>query len=278
MTEVYLHGRMQRTRWLMIIAAFPVYVLLCAALAGWVCLLIMCESWTDLFDGLQVWTHLGHLRSSYWWTWFVLPTAVCAVLQILFLLPLFRHRPSQTHRGRHLLLSLLIGALLAGVLCGGVAMGILGALEEVLGRDSVPGPWKLIILTIVIVSWGFWSILVVIFAREPRPGRALGRMIALLFAGTAVELIAVIPLDIMVRRRSDCYCASPSYFALCLAGMMVLWLTGPVGIILLTSRRRRLWAQTHCEYCGYERGPTPGDKCPECGRQWACSTRNEKGD
>jgi hypothetical protein len=72
----------------------------------------------------------------------------------------------------------------------------------------------------------------------------------------------------MVRRRTDCYCATGSFHALLLATFAVLWLAGPGALIALTRRRRRRWADMYCLNCGYEKGPSPGDRCPECGYEW----------
>jgi hypothetical protein len=99
----------------------------------------------------------------------------------------------------------------------------------------------------------------------------LGRLSAWLLAGTLIELLVVLPMDIMVRRRTSCYCWSGSYYALCTAAIATLWLAGPGVVIALRSRRRRLWSETHCEACGYEKGPRPAEACPECGAAWTSS-------
>ena len=72
----------------------------------------------------------------------------------------------------------------------------------------------------------------------------------------------------MVRRRTDCYCATGTYYALLISLFSLMWLAGPGALILLMRRRHRRWEEGFCLNCGYEKGPTPGAVCPECGFAW----------
>ncbi len=78
----------------------------------------------------------------------------------------------------------------------------------------------------------------------------------------------VVHIDVMVRRRTYCYCGSGTFFSLCFSAIAIVWLTGPGIVIALTSRRRRLVRTTHCANCGQPKGPSPGLNCPECGYAW----------
>ncbi|MCA9290965.1 MAG: hypothetical protein KDA25_07540, partial [Phycisphaerales bacterium] len=125
-----------------------------------------------------------------------------------------------------------------------------------------------VIALLVAGCWLFWSGLLLVFCTERNPRALLSRLVARLFAGTLIEILAVLPIDIMVRRRTSCYCFTGSYAALCLAGAAALWLAGPGAFLLLWSKRRRTWDELHCPACGYEKGPRPGPACPECGLSW----------
>jgi hypothetical protein len=89
-----------------------------------------------------------------------------------------------------------------------------------------------------------------------------------LLAGTVVETVVVLPVDIMMRRRTECYCSTGTFYSLCLSAWALLWLCGPGAFLALTSRRRRAWAAEHCARCGYAKGPSPGERCSECGMEW----------
>ena len=78
----------------------------------------------------------------------------------------------------------------------------------------------------------------------------------------------VLPIDLMVRRRTDCYCGTGTFISMCFSAVALLWLTGPGIVIALTHRRRRTARQTHCGRCGQAKGPSPGPVCPECGYAW----------
>jgi ribosomal protein S27AE len=57
---------------------------------------------------------------------------------------------------------------------------------------------------------------------------------------------------------------------MCLSAWALLWLCGPGAFLVLSrKKRRRAWARTHCTKCGYERGPSLAERCPECGHAWA---------
>ncbi len=123
-------------------------------------------------------------------------------------------------------------------------------------------------LVTLIGSWVFWAMMLLVFSRRLWADTVLGRLVVLLFGGTIVELLVVVPVDVMVRRRTSCYCATGTFLALCLSALGLLWLTGPGIVIALTARRRRLARATHCASCGHSKGPSPGPACPECGYTW----------
>jgi hypothetical protein len=126
------------------------------------------------------------------------------------------------------------------------------------------------------ISWLFWTVLLVRFVRRRQGQGVFGRIVGLLLGGTILEVVVVLPLDILVRRRTDCYCATGSFWTLCLSAWALLWLTGPGIVLALTSKRRRLWWDAHCMQCGYEKGPSPGERCPECGFEWSQGTNDAK--
>ncbi|UCD76868.1 MAG: hypothetical protein JSV91_08050 [Phycisphaerales bacterium] len=120
----------------------------------------------------------------------------------------------------------------------------------------------------VVVGWLIWAVILAIFTRRGDPRRLHDRLILALLGGTILEVLITLPNDVMVRSRTDCYCATGTSVALCCSVRAFQWLAG-LGIVLaITSRRRRFWGDTRWLNCGYAKGPTSGDKCTECGYLW----------
>jgi hypothetical protein len=207
-----------------------------------------------------------------WWTWCVVVTAVAVAMQAVFLIPVFAGRPPRGERGAPLAVSLGIGALIAAGLVTALAFSLVDALsllapERFDLNDKHAALWVFILLVFA-GSWGLWTFCLLVFVRGVWADLVLGRMVGLLLSGTALELLVVVPIDVMVRRRTECYCGTGSFFALCIAAAATLWLAGPGIAIALLSRRHKAWRKTHCGRCGYPMGPTPGQACPECGFPW----------
>lgn len=257
----------------------PLYAVL-LAVTGWLL------AGSLLAEDASAWRSevLGAMATPGWWRVAPLLALVLVATQAVFLIPVATHRLPRARRGKPLALS----ALILAVVAAGLTVGFLAALAELflpLWGETVPGapgspattagdllnePWFVRGFWIVLgLSWAGWSLLLVPFVRRGvSPEDRLGRAVGWLWAGTFVETLVVLPIDVMVRRRTDCYCATGSFIALLFALVAALWLTGPGVILALTSKRRRLWQGEHCPECGYRRGPSPGPRCPECGHAW----------
>ena len=216
-----------------------------------------------------------------WWGVALISCAIIAASQFVFLLPVVRLTPPTGTRSRRLSASLLVGAGLAAVLTLGLGLALVELLAALIHGglpDDSPWPsdgemldqgWALPAAFVILLgSWGIWAGALLIFTRRLWADSVLGRLVALLFGGTVVELLVVLPIDAMVRRRTDCYCATGTFFSLILSAVAVIWLTGPGIVLALTARRRRLVRKTHCARCGQPKGPSPGPVCPECGYAW----------
>jgi hypothetical protein len=218
------------------------------------------------------------------WCWSV-GIAILVILgsQVVFLLPFGVPRPPLASRGRPLMQCLLIATFLAGLLTVGALLALGELLASLLTWTFADNPWDelgpanmlddewawVLLAGIVCVTWLVWGIGLFIYTRERWLDSAFGRIVGVLFAGTMIEWLALIPIDIMVRRRSDCYCATGTFWSVLIAGLGMFWLTGPAAFLLLTRGRRRAWRESRCHRCGYEKGPQPGLTCPECGVGWA---------
>jgi hypothetical protein len=208
---------------------------------------------------------------------------VLVTSQWLFLVPACLKRPELGQRSRSLTLSIMMVAVVVAALTVGLVYGLAEGILLLRGESGVLGyfapdtgqplwrqalGWALLPLVLWPLSWIFWTPILLFFSRR-RVGRTRwGRIIGLLLGGTILELLFIIPLDVLVRRRTDCYSYSGTLIGLVCSAFALVWLAGPGIIIPLTSKRRRLWAESYCMNCGYAKGPSPGQKCPECGYDW----------
>ncbi len=219
------------------------------------------------------------LRENRWWAYALPAAAFISVTQYLFLLPVVRLRPPDGTRARSLAWSLGVGALLAAVITAAIGLAVVELAGSILHGNFREDPWDDELLREVWIwpalfitlagSWFFWTMLLLVFARQLWADTVLGRLAVLLLGGTIVELLVVLPIDAMVRRRTDCYCAAGTFWSLSASAVGLLWLTGPGIVFAVTMRRRGMARKTHCASCGHSKGPSPGPVCQECGYEWS---------
>lgn len=266
-----------------------IYVMLMVPAGTVLLVFLLTPPWSEEGRAFRWLDGAGELLSEpQWWASALIGCGIIAVTQYLFLLPVVWLKPPEGTRPRSLTRSLILGALVAALLTGGLGLGVAELAGSLLIGDFQHDPWadELLgevwigpaILVTLLGSWVFWSMVLLVFSRRLWPDTVLGRLVILLLGGTIVELLVVVPIDIMVRRRSDCYCAAGTFWSLCVAAVGLVWLTGPGIVFALTARRRRMARQTHCAGCGQPKGPSPGPVCPECGYAWLTPPGGGKGD
>ncbi|GJQ30090.1 MAG: hypothetical protein HBSAPP03_19740 [Phycisphaerae bacterium] len=189
-------------------------------------------------------------------------------LHVVFLMPI--RKPGAGGSRRPLWWSLAAAGLMIGLLAAGAVLAVGHAVFS-LTDGEIPGD-KVIWWGTLGVLAGGWLVatpLLIAFTRRGRPEGVVQRVAARLFVGTLVEAAAIIPLDVLVRRKEDCVCATGTYMALSLCGAVGLFVLGPAVLLPLLAKRRRRWYAGHCEVCGYDMTRTPTlDRCPECGSGW----------
>jgi hypothetical protein len=211
-----------------------------------------------------------------------LPGGLIALTQFLFLVPLVDVRVSVRREGRPWVVAMIGAACVAAAATTALLLAVFDLVWLIGFGEGREFKEELrlveVILGTLLCTWVIWTPLLVVFSRK-WPHRTMpGRLVGMLLGGTILELLVVLPVDIVVRNRNSCYCATASYHATWIAGLVLLWLTGPGVFIALTSRRRRAWLESHCHHCGYRKGPSPGPRCPECGRAWLRAGAKKKGD
>ena len=229
---------------------------------------------------------------QWWWTeptyWIHLAVIVPVLVgtQVLFLLPI---APMEFHVGkpRSLRCTIVLAGLVAAILTLACAMSVVALVQLIFGwlddfgMALFVGPhgaamadpelyaeWAFLIpLVCLLASWLLWSMAIGVFMRRGQPVDRVRRLVGVLFAGTLIELVLILPLEAMVRRRADCYCATGSFQGLVGGCIAALWLLGPMACVILIKRRPGWWAR-HCQRCGYDKTASSGDRCPECGWGW----------
>ncbi len=201
--------------------------------------------------------------------------AVLTIAQMVFLLPVRQPGLVASH-GKSIRKSLAIAGGVIGILFYASIMGIGGFLQDVHEIDiesqfspNLPGaPYT---SAAIIIGFG-WLIATPLLIRFTRPGRkedVLARLSKKLFIGTIIEIALLIPLDVMVRRKTSCYCWAGTYWALTICGFIGIFALGPAVFLPILAKRRKTWYSGHCGVCSYDMSGTPDAlRCPECGTGW----------
>ena len=213
---------------------------------------------TSLID---VWTDPDALILLGVWTGLILAG------QGAMLLPVRRPTPMR-EGGNSVLVSLAVAGAGASLLLSAWVWSAFELFHRWDAFTQTPGAgWAM--LGMILVGWLIATPLLLAFCRKGPRDLILARLSSGLFLGTALETIAIMPIDIMVRKRTDCYCGSGTFLALTATGSVGLLALGPAIIAPLVMRRRRRWWRSRCEHCGYDmRGSLDADRCPECGAGW----------
>lgn len=209
-----------------------------------------------------------------------LAIGILMLMQWLLLAPVRKPRARHEH-GRPLWLSMTAaGAGVAALAAALLYAAIEGAKRAGLGPPELPpeiGASWVPLAAWCLVCWAIATPLLVAFCRKrlrqgSRWEEVLGVVSARLFMGTIIEVAAIMPLDVLVRRRENCYCWAGTFIALTACGALGLALVGPVILLPALARRRKRWYGGHCDCCGYDMtgllSRSGIDRCPECGAGW----------
>lgn len=191
--------------------------------------------------------------------------------QALFVWPV--RRPGvMGPRGKGARTSLCIAGVAIGALVLAGVLAWYGVADEydLWGPDAIEGlPRWVVVAVIVGTGWAVATPLLFAFVKGGRKETVLARLSRRLLLGTMVEVALLIPLDVMVRRKTSCYCWAGTYWALTVCGAVGVFALGPAVFLPLVARRRKAWYAGHCGVCGYDMsGRMDAPKCPECGTGW----------
>lgn len=187
--------------------------------------------------------------------------------QWAFLRPSRAWIPRLAAHGRPLRAAVIAAAAMAMLL----SVGLIALLLELpdwwaLQFDKPRVEYHWIIWPAMLVLWGIWAWVFLVYWRQGDRYTQLGRMIRALVAGSLAEVVVAIPVHVWAMRSRDCYCERGTYTTMVLAGVVLLWAFGP-GIVLLYMREnyRRARLFPSCQHCGYSLVKNTSGRCPECG-------------
>jgi hypothetical protein len=177
-----------------------------------------------------------------------------------------------TPSGRSLRTSVIGAAILGGL----ISFALLGAAIELplgfakdlnVGDATLTWPGVLITWT---VAGGVWAAVLWRVGHERDPA-GLDRLFRQLLAATMLELVLAVPIYVISRRKTSCFCSLHSFFALIGGTVTLFMLCGPWALLFLTREARRGWQRGACPRCGYPRR-SGSTQCSECGRAFADAT------
>jgi hypothetical protein len=209
----------------------------------------------------------------------LVPAFVLLALQAMFLAGAPQLRWPRPAGRRPMLLSVIAGSFMAGLLTLGVlatAMSLFQADELVARLDRFVGGGQhrfvmdvsLVVIAIMLLSLGIW-LAVFTLAWTGEWLARFRRMYRLIFAGSWLELLITIPVDVQVRKRTKCYCGEGTFLALILGITSAVWAFGPgLYLLFLTRRLQRRADLAVCRGCGYNLRGLIEPRCPECGRRF----------
>lgn len=238
--------------------------------------------------GTFSWSDYRDVALSAWWLfWSSITIGAIMLAQLIFVWPVRKPAP-KNERGWPIKVSLGVAALAIAMLCMAIVMTVIQSLYSLANLNLFdefhrhtgvsPNPWWGTLIG-CLLTWAVVTPLLIRFCtRGPRES-LLARVASRIFVGTVVEMAAIIPLDVMVRKRENCYCLTGTYFAMLMFGAVGMFVLGPALLLPIVARRRKRWYDGKCEWCGYDMTPTPrADRCPECGMGWRAGSGQAAGD
>jgi len=188
-------------------------------------------------------------------------TLLGSVLVAGALVPVLRER---WRRGIPIRTSVLIAGLITGLLVAVVACTVVQIILLISSRSGSAAVGYAL-LAAPIAGWIVATPLLLAFVRKSHHVEPMDRIIGLLFRGTVIEAVAVIPLDVIVRRQRSCYCLEPSFWSLLMLAAVGTVALGPM-LIFIAGRKNRRAITGRCTGCGYDLAGLLASVCPECGR------------
>ena len=194
--------------------------------------------------------------SEYLWHIFLIigiPTLVILTLQIILLAPVLGKPSIQPGKGRSIIASGVIAGLVAAVLLSGIAIAVgewilaeTRTFKDPRNFDNAALVNSTIIFLIALpISWAFFGVLFSLTLLRARSPYALQRLVSTILIASAAEYVLLIPINIVINRRSECFCVQGSFLALGFSVAALAVLLGPFFLLIFCNHRYRNQARAH---------------------------------
>src|SRR5258706_3822200 len=182
-------------------------------------------------------------------------------VQALFLIGMPQLRWPRPVRRKPMWMSIVAGALVAGILTFGLIATIMNLFDVWKSATSAIGAH---VFLAVLLTWAAWLVVFAIMWT----GEWLGgfkQIYKIICAGTWLEILITIPIDVHVRKKTDCWCGEGTFFALVAGSTVAIWSFGP-GLVLLflTRRLQREGYFSRCGKCGQDLTNVTEKRCRQC--------------
>jgi hypothetical protein len=254
-----------RPSWLRLVAGGLALSML-VVLPAWACCFLVFERVGDVLDSLLDLTFRGMIL-VFGGAWLGLGGVITLLLA------------RRCRDGMPLMLSVFIAGAMCAALAGGAVLLATSVWDLLTGWLKIgifdPDPMEYVpyvLAAVVLAAWAVSTPLLWAFIKGKPSDSALQRIASRLFVGTVIEVIVIIPFDVMVRRKTSCYCGEGTFWALVWCGTVGAVLVGPLIYLAPFGKRRRRLLSGMCPGCGYDMKATPSaDRCPECGLGWSAA-------
>jgi len=102
--------------------------------------------------------------------------------------------------------------------------------------------WLYAMLYAIASAWVFWLAMGWLYARGRPQVDVLQRFLAIIFAGSWIEFMLALPIDIAARNRESCYCVTGSFLLMLMTVPLMICAMGP-ALYLFYLREQRADAQ-----------------------------------
>lgn len=260
-------------RWVLLAGYWAIQgVVVYAAAAAWVTLNVLSGGTDAPLYRFEIGEFFELMADAEWAVRTAAAIGVFTLMQAGLLWPVARPSFNRDGHGTPVWVSAAAAGAAIAVVWAGVVLAAAGAWQ--LFASDTTTAWMertlLIVLGVsMVVAWAVATPLVARFVSRGRREDRLARLSAMIFMGTVVEAVAIVPLDVMMRRKTSCYCDTGTFWALTACGTVGLFVLGPAMFLPVLARRRRRWYAGRCDACGYDMRATPRAlRCPECGAGW----------
>ena len=182
--------------------------------------------------------------------------------QALFLIGMPQLRWPRPTRRKPMWLSLIAGALATAFLTFGLVtttMSFFNVWDRITERIGGHIFW------IILFAWGGWLFIFALMWAGERWLNGFRSLYKFILAGTWLEILITIPVDVQVRKKTNCWCGEGTFFALVIGATVAIWSFGP-GLVLLflTRRLQREGYFSLCRKCGHDLTSASTPRCPHC--------------